>query len=610
MVQATSTRLFSADDSAKPQSRSQLQPQKVVDLFNTTVAVESMDVAAEQSCSWALSTATLEISSHKFEATAELERLVQLLANVEGVASVELRKLHGSFSGALVLVMTRFRADGRKLPQTVLKYDRAKDVVEEAKKTTELGPKWGAAFPHVHDVLADSEQADSWGLMQMDLCGSAVGVPGLERADAVRTMASVLTAFLGAGTESVGVVKALQAVGHGLKRWSAPTAATLNLFEYYETSKNLAKRVIEVQERAAMHVPLLPEAMTVGAFFQDFLRAVEAVDPEKLRVATGAGLSHGDFHGGNQLVDALEHVFLIDFATASEGSHSLDDLGKLLVSSLIMYLPIDRADDDAFTSLCQRLAAAPSSGSFSISPSATPNIHRLEQVIEVLWPHIEAMNCGGHGQALVWALLRYAVRMLAYAEVTTDTQRERCVLLATACAQRLLADLRGDEYTGWLADAPRSWLQASSTQLLAPLPAAHEEEWLRTQRLRAYCGDMMLAEAWQTDFISREKVHISEACIRVETQRLAVASAARTQMRGPTGSTARRPSLTGRRPSTSDKLPKRTRAISTDLTGATEVSQMLKPLFPSGVPDKLIVIGGGGTGKVRRHLTNRNCPSL
>ena len=69
------------------------------------------------------------------------------------------------------------------------------------------------------------------------------------------------------------------------------------------------------------------------------------------------------------------------------------------------------------------------------------------------------MNCGGDGTAIVTVLLRFAVRMLTYVQVATEVQRARCMLLATACAQRLLVELRGDPCE-WLDAAAREWQQA------------------------------------------------------------------------------------------------------------------------------------------------------
>ena len=74
---------------------------------------------------------------------------------------------------------------------------------------------------------------------------------------------------------------------------------------------------------------------------------------------TGYGLTHGDLHGGNLLMDATGTLWMIDFATAEMG-HSLQDLAKLLCSSLLFYLPVgDETFELALQGLFMRLAATP-----------------------------------------------------------------------------------------------------------------------------------------------------------------------------------------------------------------------------------------------------------
>ena len=58
-----------------------------------------------------------------------------------------MRKLHGSFSGALVLLAQPIAQDGSLLPSSVLKYDTASNVTAEAHKTRLHGKDWGTAHP-------------------------------------------------------------------------------------------------------------------------------------------------------------------------------------------------------------------------------------------------------------------------------------------------------------------------------------------------------------------------------------------------------------------------------------------------------------------------------
>ncbi len=85
---------------------------------------------------------------------------------------VRIRKLHGSFSGALVLLATPI-ADGRELPSSVLKYDLRADVEDEAAKTEEHGRAFGPTYPTVHEV----QVADEHAIMMIDLCGGTLSKP-------------------------------------------------------------------------------------------------------------------------------------------------------------------------------------------------------------------------------------------------------------------------------------------------------------------------------------------------------------------------------------------------------------------------------------------------
>ena len=526
----------------------------------------------------------LAIDTKNFSATDELMWLVRRLSNIDGVRRVVLSKLHGSFSGALVLIMQRFRPDGRELPMSVLKYDMATDIVDEAAKTNTLGPNWGAAYPHVHDTIT-CEGAKGRGLMQIDLCGGALGLPGLTLENAVDTLASIVTTRINRSPErfSHDVPKIVHAVGHSLKRWSAPTPTTMNLFQLYETNKNIKKRIFEDTTRSCVRIPsLLPDGVTVGAFFaDDFVPACESTDDETLRVTTGTGLCHNDFHGGNQLIDKMGVAFLIDFATAKAGGHSLNDLGKLVVSVLMLYTEIDPADDAAHESTCLRLAATPSDGGdggFAVSPSATPRIRAVQEIIQAMWQHIEAMNCGGDGAAFVWVLLRHAVRMLSYAEITTDAQRARCLFLAVACAQRLLSDLRGDSFE-WLTAARGEWEASAAGG--TTIARVTEDEAANVRR--SYLARMAELEDFQIDPISRQQISVVDACVCVEMQRFSQARRQSTRQHGVAsaevatgGAHARRPSMW---------LP------------TAGGGGPLAVIFPSGVPRRLMVVGGGGTGK-------------
>ena len=85
------------------------------------------------------------IGSHRgledFVPDVTLLDLMRRLRDVAGAGCVHLVKLHGSFSGALGLLMTPHRSDGQELLTSVLKYDYEDEIVDEATKTTTYSPK-------------------------------------------------------------------------------------------------------------------------------------------------------------------------------------------------------------------------------------------------------------------------------------------------------------------------------------------------------------------------------------------------------------------------------------------------------------------------------------
>ena len=107
---------------------------------------------------------------------------------------------------------------------------------------------------------------------------------------------------------------------------------------------------------------------------------------------------------------------------------------------------------------------------------------------------------------------------------------------------------------------------------------------------QAYCSQAAVAEAWQVDFISRESVNIQEACIRVEMQHLTTGDGARGMSQGADARQQR-------------GGPAAAHPDSGRLSGASHLrtatqSETLRTTFPKGVPNRLLVVGAGGTGKV------------
>ena len=138
---------------------------------------------------------------------------------------------------------------------------------------------------------------------------------------------------------------------------------------------------------------------------------------------------------------------------------------------------------------------------------------------------------------------------------------------------------------------------------------------LTSEDLRSYFGHVAQIQGWQADPISREQLHVSEACICLELQHL---------VRPPSHDTSQTPAATTVEPSSVEvhtakrsrlephglarPLPHRTTWTLADSTvdrympahafGRGTLADSLAMHFPKGVPRSLLVVGTGGTGKI------------
>jgi len=119
------------------------------------------------------------------------------------------------------------------------------------------------------------------------------------------------------------------------------------------------------------------------------------------------------------------------------------------------------------------------------------------------------------GMPFVLALFSWSVRMLSYSEPSLF-QKTRAVYWSLVVAQRILWDI-GDEVgptaVGWIEQYRQVWegqkgrrLSASATQVQV-VTYQFEVEFPR------YLAQVGTSEAWSTDFLTREKVHVTENCV-------------------------------------------------------------------------------------------------
>jgi len=494
---------------------------------------------------------------------------------------VKLALLQGSMSGAKVLLVTPTRRDGRELPTSVVKYDKRIEIEKEVSATRLHGPRWGPTHPRVLGVRLGEKMA----AMQLELCGGQFGVPGYTRAGAVATFITFMKAFIAGEQPTSKMQKVVRQAAAKLVKWSDAQGAQVNLFRTYKIAASAELRVLGAGAHPAGFQRALPSLLDedVVVLFRQFLAASR--DMQCKTVKSTQGLSHSDLHGGNLLVDVMDNVWMIDYATTAPGRPGLQDFSKLLCSTLFLddVMPVFEEDENAFEDLCRRLAAVPStSADFPLSENVlSDRMQRLETFVSTLWPFMCAMDPENDGQPAVWGILRYALRMTTYhiERGTEDpAQRRRCFYLATACAVRLHADV-SERQCGWYEQASRRWCSRAT-------PVSLVED--STHVMEAYLGQVAAVEGWFVDPVSREKVCVSgECCVQVTTQFLPMRACPRSGVSDP----ARRCGSKGA------ATPSAVRATLRAKGAAKVLSAQLEEVFPQGLPERLLVIGGGGTGK-------------
>ena len=163
-------------------------------------------------------------------------------------------------------------------------------------------------------------------------------------------------------------------------------------------------------------------------------------------------------------------------------------------------------------------------------------MQRVEHVLAQLWPHCRAMDphCAGVASgeddqaglpsctAIVFAIMRHAIRFSTFVQTMRAGTSQRFLYLSCACAQRILHEVNGTA-CGWLAAARARWTEVAGVDT----PCERGVSDVMNRYLAAACE----SEAWLVDPISFSKMHIQDACIRVQTEHLAFVVARYTSRR-------------------------------------------------------------------------------
>ncbi|KAK3282617.1 hypothetical protein CYMTET_9653 [Cymbomonas tetramitiformis] len=342
------------------------------------------DISAESAKCKSLSLVMLGETSEL--APGEKEVLGLLFPQALGTShqKLEMKKLHGGYSGSLVLLV-QLHEDGNPQCPCVVKLDSVvQDVRDEFKLTQEARHQLGSFLPEI--LREPVETSEGKGGMVYELAGAYGVQPGVynirDEWGIVVTFKSVYLqaadeAGEGGGRRPGGTGRAggacagklqlkeeREEVGsrevqgvleelfgkdgcmRGLTHGSVERRSS-NLFELHSLVEVLDDNVLNtIPAKSFLHTRTgqVWTSSLVGSF-KKLKAAVEAGGAAfwgHCGVLTGD--VHGDFHGGNILIDIRDNAWIIDFANKKR-HHKLQDVVKLMATVLFEYTRAEAGED-------------------------------------------------------------------------------------------------------------------------------------------------------------------------------------------------------------------------------------------------------------------------
>jgi ankyrin repeat protein/adenylate kinase family enzyme len=270
---------------------------------------------------------------------------------------------------------------------------------------------------------------------------------------------------------------------------------------------------------------------TVKDFFKHFV-AQEAKFNKKFEREVVLGLCHNDLHGGNLLLDSQGLVWLIDFATVKDDVHVLMDLTKFMASCLFLYLKENVAESYMYM-FAKLLATTPDAttalplvGGDELKKDVTATfvlelLSRIRHCMCIYEIGDDAPTNDGVPFAL--ALFSWSVRMLAYNEPSMY-QKKRALYFALVGAHRVLWEAGvdiGSTASAWVDQFRMVWEGQKGRRLSTSATQVQSVTFQFKVEFPRYLAQVGTAEAWSTDFLTREKVHVTEHCIAVNVNKTA-----------------------------------------------------------------------------------------
>ncbi|KAK3238678.1 hypothetical protein CYMTET_51328 [Cymbomonas tetramitiformis] len=447
------------------------------------------DISAESAKCKSLSLVMLGETSEL--APGEKEVLGLLFPQALGIShqKLEMKKLHGGYSGSLVLLV-QLHEDGNPQCPCVVKLDSVvQDVRDEFKLTQEARHQLGSFLPEI--LREPVETSEGKGGIVYELAGAYGVQPGVynirDEWGIVVTFKSVYLQAAdepgeGGGRRPGGTGRAggacagklqlkeeREEVGsrevqgvleelfgkdgcmRGLTHGSVERRSS-NLFELHSLVEVLDDNVLNtIPAKSFLHT-------RTGQVWKSSL----AGSFEKLKAAVEAGGAafwghcgvltgdvHGDFHGGNILIDCRENAWIIDFANKKR-HHKLQDVVKLMATVLFEYTRAEAGED------ALGLTEALFRNEWIHQPPAPPasripvHMSFAYDTVRELWRFAASMMQAGdeegrtqpldlHAMNLWVPLLVQAVKILKWdAEQFPDAQKQWAVRFALVLADKIV----------------------------------------------------------------------------------------------------------------------------------------------------------------------------
>ncbi|KAK3247969.1 hypothetical protein CYMTET_42548 [Cymbomonas tetramitiformis] len=448
------------------------------------------DISAESAkCKRSLSLVMLGETSEL--APGEKEVLGLLFPQALGTSHqrLEMKKLHGGYSGSLVLLV-QLHEDGNPQCPCVVKLDSVvQDVRDEFKLTQEARHQLGSFLPEI--LREPVETSEGKGGIVYELAGAYGVQPGVynirDEWGIVVTFKSVYLQAAdepgeGGGRRPGGTGRAggacagklqlkeeREEVGsrevqgvleelfgkdgcmRGLTHGSVERRSS-NLFELHSLVEVLDDNVLNtIPAKSFLHTRTgqVWKPSLVGSF-EKLKAAVEASGAAfwgHCGVLTGD--VHGDFHGGNILIDCRENAWIIDFANKKR-HHKLQDVVKLMATVLFEYTRAEAGED------ALGLTEALFRNEWIHQPPAPPasgipvHMSFAYDTVRELWRFAASMMQAGdeegrtqpldlHAMNLWVPLLVQAVKILKWdAEQFPDAQKQWAVRFALVLADKIV----------------------------------------------------------------------------------------------------------------------------------------------------------------------------